>query len=294
MTETLLDFNADARDRLWERLERNDVGSRDQFKQSADTAGTQLEWFKPGAMGPGKDARLYAGPAVMTKPGTILVVLAYHEKAFSIWLRPNGSLAATVEETVESIKEFLGPECPPDNRFVSVIWELIETYGRARSLHSVELSQDHHNYITGLLFAATPMATRTWMVECLEAIIANNICPAIVGLLGDRSGKFINGAWPLVLPLAPYVEAVMDFEARPMKPTFNDFLRTETGRSFFSSQELYSRLLTANVKSLAALQRWLRERYPHVYKQYSFFLTDGTGREAMQRIWADYLKWSGR
>jgi hypothetical protein len=71
---TLLDYGADARERLWELLERKNVSCRDQLKQSVDTAGAQLEWSTPCVMGRSKraDARLYAGPAVAVPPGTVL------------------------------------------------------------------------------------------------------------------------------------------------------------------------------------------------------------------------------
>ena len=80
-TSTFLDFDADATDRLWDIMVQRDITSRDRLKQSAATAGAQLEWAKPGAMGDGKRGRLYAGPVVMAPPGTVIIVLAHHKKA---------------------------------------------------------------------------------------------------------------------------------------------------------------------------------------------------------------------
>jgi hypothetical protein len=40
-------YDADAKDRIWRLLEVKNVGYRDRLKQSADTAGAQLEWLKP-------------------------------------------------------------------------------------------------------------------------------------------------------------------------------------------------------------------------------------------------------
>lgn len=60
---------------------------RDRLKQSADTAGAQLEWLKPSLMG-GQRGGFYAGPAVMDSPGTVLIVLAHNKKAFTMHLFP--------------------------------------------------------------------------------------------------------------------------------------------------------------------------------------------------------------
>ena len=87
---TLLDYDADARDRLWDLLERRNVSYRDRLKQSADTAGAQLEWAKPYAMGTGKRAACW--PVVLSSwlpPGTVFIVLAHHKKVFTLWLRPS-------------------------------------------------------------------------------------------------------------------------------------------------------------------------------------------------------------
>jgi hypothetical protein len=75
------DYDADARNRIWRLLEINDIAWRDQLKQSADTAGAQLEWAKPSIMG---GHPIYAGPAVMAPLGTIFIVLAHRKKVFVI------------------------------------------------------------------------------------------------------------------------------------------------------------------------------------------------------------------
>jgi hypothetical protein len=71
--------------------------------------------------------------------------------------------------------------------------------------------------------------------------------------------------------------------------TFNDFLRTEAGWRW-CPREVHPRLIAAHIKSLAALERWTRERYPREYKSYSLF-HDGTGCDVMRRLWSEYLRW---
>jgi hypothetical protein len=74
--------------------------------------------------------------------------------------------------------------------------------------------------------------------------------------------------------------------------TFNHFLNTKACREKWSSLQDpgFARLQQANIKSLTALLRWYRERHPRDYRGYSI-LTDGSGRERLQRLWADYLAW---
>jgi hypothetical protein len=77
----------------------------------------------------------------------------------------------------------------------------------------------------------------------------------------------------------------------PLECSLTAFLLTEQGRRWFYSKEFYSRLLDANIKSRTALERWMRQRYPEAYHNWNF-INEATGRETLQRLWADYLKWS--
>ena len=78
--------------------------------------------------------------------------------------------------------------------------------------------------------------------------------------------------------------------SKPSTKSFSTFLRTTEGRRWGSTM-MYERLLAADIRSLPALLRWTRERYPEMYKNYHF-MADCTGREAMQKLWAEYLEWS--
>jgi hypothetical protein len=54
-----------------------------------------------------------------------------------------------------------------------------------------------------------PAAARAEIVKQLETAISIGVCPAMVGLVGDGSGQGLSGVWPLMLPLAPYTDAVV-------------------------------------------------------------------------------------
>jgi hypothetical protein len=81
---------------------------------------------------------------------------------------------------------------------------------------------------------------------------------------------------------------------RSTMKSFYYFLHTETGRRWYAPA-VYERLLLAapTIKSRAALERWMRERYPEQYKAYHWS-AGCTGREAVQKLWAEYLKWCER
>jgi hypothetical protein len=211
---TLLDYDADARTRLWELLERRNISCRDQLKQSVDTAGEQLERFKPSVMGPGKRSLLAGGPVVIVPPGTVLFVLAHHKKVFTIWLRHSGTLTEAVEEAVRYIKEMVeseeaGFKWSGDQTLV-VIEDLIGKYGRPPGKHGTELAQEHNGRILRMLFAVIPDEARADMIKGLEMIIGMKVCPAMVGLIGKGRETGSCGVWPLVLPLASYVDAVIE------------------------------------------------------------------------------------
>ena len=87
--------------------------------------------------------------------------------------------------------------------------ELINKYGHRPGKDGVELDPEHNGRIIGMLFAAVPASARADIVEGLEMAIAEGICPAMICLLGKGRTKGLSGVWPLLLPLAPYADAVL-------------------------------------------------------------------------------------
>jgi hypothetical protein len=76
--------------------------------------------------------------------------------------------------------------------------------------------------------------------------------------------------------------------------TFMKFLQTDAGRKAIDP-EFLDRLTRANTKidTLTALLKFARERWPDQFPA-DFRKDSGTafGREAMRKIWRDYLTWS--
>ena len=70
--------------------------------------------------------------------------------------------------------------------------------------------------------------------------------------------------------------------------SFSEFLPTQ---QHYLREDLYERLLTAEIKSLSQLLKIVRERYPDYYREYLRF-REGNGQQEMRRLWAIYLQWA--
>jgi len=105
--DSFFDYNADAGVRLWDLMEARNLTYRNQLKQSAETAGAQLELLKPSLMY-GTTGSFYAGPAVASPSGTVLIVLAHEKKAFAMHSVPVAGhrFGDGIELGVNYIKEF--------------------------------------------------------------------------------------------------------------------------------------------------------------------------------------------
>jgi hypothetical protein len=218
MNNLLFDFDADTRDRLWAALELKNISFRDLLKQSVDTAGAELELRKPGVVGNGRNGKLYAGPAVMSPLGTILIVLADKQKVFTMDLRPVAGRA--IGDGITEAVQYLRDNAPEDFKFpldaiAPVMDFALEEIGRLPGEEGAQLTEEHAFRILGCLFAGMPDAVRSDLINGVEQLSASGVCPAMVGLLGESSkigAAGLSGVWPLVLRLAPYAETVIGNE----------------------------------------------------------------------------------
>ena len=211
------DYDADARDRLWRWLEMNDVDYRDQLKQSAGTAGAELEFAKPSLLGGSiGDGRFYAGPAVMVASGTAMIVLAYQEKVFTISLRSGEghTFIEAVTQAIDYVKELVGDDINKwsGGALAYAVEDLIKKYGWApgQNKNRADLDNEHNVRIIGMLLMPLPDAARTDMINAFQSLIDRGICPAWVGLLGKGSREGLSMVWPLPLALAPYADTIKE------------------------------------------------------------------------------------
>jgi len=62
-----------------------------------------------------------------------------------------------------------------------------------------------------VLFSALDADKRGRVISAVEECVRHDVCPAMAGLVGAGSSgqpHRLSGAWPVILPLAPYFESI--------------------------------------------------------------------------------------
>lgn len=216
--ESLLDFNADARDRIAARIDGAGVtpGLARILAKPIDMAGGQLEYMKPAAFG--MTARgLYGGAVAMVPKRTVLIVLANPKKVFQMRVQCLEAypFAQVVKEAIDYVLQVAG-KAPTPTELLLAVDDLIAKEGAAIGQRRKELSQEHCMRIMGLLFLPLQAPQLAGLMKAVEAMLDSGLCPALVGLTGPGSHgpKLKAGAWPVCFPLAPYAE-----QAFPPEPS---------------------------------------------------------------------------
>jgi hypothetical protein len=198
--QTMADYGADCRDRLL------GAGLPPTLHGAASCAGRQLEWLKPLVMGWRTDGTLVTGLAARLAPRNLLVIIADGERVAVQPIRPTTSVAAMCDEARKNETARYGTLCG------QWIPEILRT-ALCQFGHEPALAMPPHSgglfNATGVLLAAPEMQD---LAPELDQMIAQDICPVLVGLLGratSRRPDFFSAAWPLVLPLAPYLDALL-------------------------------------------------------------------------------------
>jgi hypothetical protein len=60
-----------------------------------------------------------------------------------------------------------------------------------------------------LLLACLPDSEVRNIVDTAEDIAQHHVCPLLIGLVGGLNGGPLCSVWPLMLPLAPYLDRVL-------------------------------------------------------------------------------------
>lgn len=207
----MLSYDDDAHDRLMGLMTERDIAFRGKLERSSKMAGQQLEFLKPAYLAPGG----YMGSVAQVSRGTILVVLADPRRVFTVYIqRPpvtEPNLIEILDIAVSELMEIV-PESSDPGYTLHVIKNVLETHGgKPGKKKSKSPDQQVILQILGLLFASMPTESRHQLLYELIKV-SNEVCPAMVGLIGPGTidPTKMCGVWPLLLPLAPYVEAIDD------------------------------------------------------------------------------------
>jgi hypothetical protein len=210
-SDTIMDCNADSGDRLIEMMTLRGATSRDQLIDAARKAGEQLEIWKPMAFIPNPRTFLHAGAIVPADRGTVLIVLADAKRTLTMRLLqpPPGisrreminDLAAIAQRHYGDERGWFGKE-----EIIPVIHAAVDTWGGQPGTKTGGMPEDASINLLGLLFAAMSADKRQSLLDLMETIAGGGFCPAMVGLVGKGTTRGLCGIWPLVLPLAQYLD----------------------------------------------------------------------------------------
>ena len=190
-----VDFNDDTGQRLMWQL--RDVPFRKQLEPAVRLAGRQLEHLKPAAMAMTANGAV-TGPVAEVTRGTILVCLANRKKVVTIQIpdqpRRSELLSASLIEW--------DPRKTP-----IAIDTFVAHWGGARGERKPDIPLDCTRPMLATLLS-TLGAKQTQIGSALEELVALDVCPAMVAVVGaGAAGKpdTLSGAWRVILPLAPYL-----------------------------------------------------------------------------------------
>jgi hypothetical protein len=195
--QTMADYSADCRDRLLA------AGLPPTLHAAGTCAGRQIEGFKPLVMGWHPDGRPLAALAASLPRRTVLVVLA-DGKRVAVQPIPLTAMFDGARKNMPALVGSFSSHWIP-----GILGTVLDEFGHTPTLALPRGSHGLLNAI-GVLLAAPEAQTLT---PALDQLIAQDICPVLVGLLGPatsgRPGKF-SAVWPLLLPLAPYIDALVE------------------------------------------------------------------------------------
>jgi hypothetical protein len=211
-TDIITDCDADAGDRLIAMMTLRGLTYRDNLIGAARKAGEQLELWKPMALIP--KTFLHASAIVPADPGSVLIVLANADRTLTIrMLQPPPGF--TRRQLINDLADMARRHYAQDGEIavdkgsaIFVTDFAVDKWGGAPGTKTGGMPDNASMNLLGLLFAAIQEDGRQSLLDLLEDVIARGLCPAMVGLVGPGSEHVLCGVWPLVLPLARYLDAV--------------------------------------------------------------------------------------
>jgi hypothetical protein len=211
--DIIADSDADSGDRLIAMMTLRGMTYRDRLIGAARKAGEQLELWKPVALIPNPKTFLHASAIVPADSGTVLIVLANAKRTLTIRLLqppPDTSRREMINGLADMARRHYTQdgETFDEGSIVPVMDAAVDEWGGAAGTKTGGMPDNASMNLFGLLFAAISPDKRGSLLDLLEDIIDRGLCPAMVGLVGKGPEQGPCGIWPLVLPLAPYLDVV--------------------------------------------------------------------------------------
>ena len=160
--------------------------------------------------GAGRDARIYAGPAVMTKPGAIIIVMATENKVSTTHILPDPGRNPAMEQIMARAE--LMPDAERESGINTWARNFVERCGsQPGEPPGGEFEPPDEPFTLASCMFAGPHRELFYNMAALSA--AGKLCPVMVWLSGPSSNGKPDAfcvAWPVTFALAPYLDAVVD------------------------------------------------------------------------------------
>lgn len=216
-----LNYGDDARLWLTSLLRDRGAAVADNLAAAVDMAGGQLELLKRAVL----DVPRYAGPVAMVPRGTVLIILANAKKVVTLHWTAMPAGAPTRQQQLDRFVTGARDEYKRDPTGIGALQTIdltVRKFGAPVGKRAPRtFPPDGIMMVLGMLFGAMP--DRHDIVAAAESVANREICPVMVGLIGPGSEQqTLCGAWPLLMPLAKYVEAATGAALKPFdaEPTF--------------------------------------------------------------------------
>jgi hypothetical protein len=193
-------------------LDARKPGLKDRLAPALKLASKELELMQPAVIGATRKG-LVAGLATTVRRGMWPIVLANPRKVLTMAFAPTTAgapLRGFMDDTAELAAEVLGHRVA-EKEATRAIDMIVEAHGaRPGQPAPHEISERVVAQIFGVLFAPLSGDMRAATCELVETCLTADVCPLCVGLAGDGSGEGrFSAAWPILMPLAPYADALM-------------------------------------------------------------------------------------
>jgi hypothetical protein len=204
-------YEADAGDRIIATLAQEKVALRERLAAAARLAGQQLELLMPIVLAP-TAAGVVAGTFTMAAPGTVLFVLADDHRVATVHVLDQPDMVDRIIEGAREIRQFIQANGgkPVHGAVATVVHLYLHEYGGDLGAATPSApARAATNTIAALFAGLTDEEVRHSLGTARE-IAAHGSCPAFVALLGPGAKPgTLAGCWPLLLHLAPFIDAAL-------------------------------------------------------------------------------------